>query len=68
MLDEIPRAMRDRVAAALIEEPDEFWQSRAKRQLVMTTYRLVFRDAFYGPNRFSLPLPPQELLGDHAHR
>lgn len=60
VLDEIPRSMRARVTEELLAEPDEFWTERAKRQLVMTTYRLVFRDAFY-KGRKSLPLPPQEL-------
>ena len=61
VLDEIPRSMRNRVAKSLLAADEEFWVERAKRQLVMTTYRLVFRDAFYGKNRFSLPLPPPEL-------
>ncbi len=61
VLDEIPRSIRNRVTRSLLAEDEDFWVERAKRQLVMTTYRLVFRYAFYGKNRLSLPLPPQEL-------
>src|SRR3989338_6826903 len=46
LLDEIPEKMRDRVALALIAKPQNFWNEPAKRQLRLTIYRLVFRDAF----------------------
>lgn len=65
LLDEIPEAMRDRVADALLEKPDSFWIARAKRQLTLATYRLNFRPAFYdeADMKQQLPLPPEEVLG-----
>src|SRR5438067_9119863 len=47
LLDEIPSSMRSRVVTALIAKPDDFWKGRAAQQLRLTTYRLVFREAFY---------------------
>jgi hypothetical protein len=65
LLDEIPMSMRDRVAAALIAKPNDYWVSRAKRQINLTTYRLVFRQAFYSKmkamGKDSLPLPPDSV-------
>src|SRR5215471_296210 len=63
VLDEIPQSMRNRVAADLIAKPASFWKDRAKAQLRLTTYRLVFREFFYAPDRSrqSLPLPPEDL-------
>jgi hypothetical protein len=58
VLDEIPMSMRGRVAAALLAKPQSFWQERARAQLRLTIYRLVFRGAFYGHKK-SLPLPPE---------
>ncbi len=61
VLDEIPPSMRARATAALLEEPDRFWIERARSQLRLTTYVLVFRDAFYGGTRKALPLPPEPV-------
>src|SRR5512144_2078772 len=59
VLDEIPASMRDRVAAATIAKPTSFWIARAREQLGFTTYRLVFREAFYDSKKGALPLPPE---------
>ena len=58
VLDEIPRAIRARVAKALIVEPDEFWMQRAVRQLRLANYNLAFRGS---PPEQQLPLPPEPL-------
>ncbi|MDL2335232.1 MAG: lysyl oxidase family protein [Chloroflexota bacterium] len=60
VLDEIPKSMRARVAADIMTKPDSFWLERAHRQLKLTTYRLVFRDAFHAHGK-ALPLPPEPL-------
>ncbi|MCW5892165.1 MAG: hypothetical protein KIT14_16715 [bacterium] len=62
LLDEIPPAMRDRVAAALLAAPPAFWEARARMQLETTTYRLVYRSFYYPARtgRRQLPLPPAE--------
>ena len=59
ILDEIPASMRSRVAAALVAKPASFWTQRAKAQLRLTVYRLVFRPFFYADRRLQLPLPPE---------
>src|SRR6476660_7810294 len=59
VLDEIPASMRGRVAAAMIAKPASFWIARAREQLGFTTYRLVFREAFYDAKKGALPLPPE---------
>jgi hypothetical protein len=46
VLDEIPPSMRARVVTALVRRPQSFWVSRARVQLRLTGYRLVFREAF----------------------
>lgn len=59
LLDELPPAERERAAAALLAESDEFWRQRAMLQVDTTYYKLTFRNFFYddvGP----LPLPPRE--------
>jgi hypothetical protein len=60
VLDEIPAGMRDRVAAQFLGKPDRFWTERAKTQLRLTTYRLIFRYGFYD-GKTSLPLPPEPV-------
>lgn len=60
LLDEIPASMRDRVAAAILDRPDSFWQELAHRQVRLTLRRLNFRNFFYD-NKGQLPLPPQSL-------
>lgn len=64
LLDEIPTTMRDRVAQRLLAKPTDFWIQRAHNQLKLTTYRLVFRQFFYGGGtggKMQLPLPPEEV-------
>src|SRR5262245_29173680 len=64
LLDEIPANMRDRVAQRLLAKPADFWLQRARSQIRLTTYRLVFRQFFYGGGHSSkqqLPLPPEEV-------
>src|SRR5262245_31136185 len=58
VLDEIPASIRTRVANTLLRKPDAFWSERAKAQLRLTNYRLVFRFAFYNKDKQALPLPP----------
>jgi len=59
VLDEIPTSMRARVASALVGKPKSFWIERAKAQLRLTTYRLVYRSSFYTAKQHALPLPPE---------
>lgn len=63
LLDELPAATRDQVAEQLLEQPEANWLARARAQIALTTYRLVFRDFFYdeGEGKGQLPLPPPEL-------
>jgi len=64
LLDEVPEASRDRVAAALLAKPESFFIERAKRQLSLASYRLNFRAAFYDDDscKRQLPLPPEKVL------
>lgn len=64
LLDELPEDLRDRAADELIAESDEFWIARARAQVALTAYRLVFRNFFYdeAEGRGQLPLPPAEVL------
>ena len=63
LLDEVPSSMRDRVAQSLIAKPASFWTDRAKTQIGLTAYRLVFRQNYYDfteagdPTKDSLPIP-----------
>ena len=63
LLDEVPAAMRSRVAADILAKPPSFWIERAKRQLDMAQYRLVYRHFFYPPEegKRQLPLPPDSV-------
>src|SRR2546428_700262 len=63
LLDEIPQSERDRAAVALISKPDDFWTERAKDQIRLMIYRLVYRDYFYNETegKSALPLPPEEV-------
>lgn len=63
LLDEIPHSERDRAAADLVSKSDDFWAERAKDQIRLMSYRLVFRDAFYdeGDGKGALPLPPEQV-------
>ncbi|HYQ16924.1 MAG TPA: lysyl oxidase family protein, partial [Polyangiaceae bacterium] len=64
LLDEVPEAMRERVASALLAKPESFFIERAKRQLALASYRLNFRSGFYDEdeNKQQLPLPPESVL------
>lgn len=63
LLDEIPESTRNRASADLLSQTDEFWGERAKDQVHLMSYRLVFRDAFYDESeaKGALPLPPEEI-------
>jgi hypothetical protein len=70
LLDEIPESMRERTTLTLVSKPESFWKERAKRQAKLATYRLVFRDAYYGDSeekhalekpKQALPLPPDSV-------
>jgi hypothetical protein len=60
LLDEFPPQMRDRVARALIEQSDEMWEARARRQIGLTRLRLNFRDS-HAPGKGQLPLTHPSL-------
>jgi hypothetical protein len=60
LLDDLPRAERDRVAEALLARSDDYWLELARRQIRLTLRRLNFRNFAY-PDKGQLPLPPEEL-------
>ena len=60
LLDEYPPEMRDRVAQALLAQPEEEWLARAQRQVRLTHLRLNFRDS-NEPGKGQLPLTQPEL-------
>lgn len=59
LLGELPSALRDRAAAAILARPASFWEAHARRQVRLTLYRLIYRKLSY-PERGQLPLPPEE--------
>ncbi len=62
LLDELPASIRDRTAKTLIEKPESYWLERAKNQLELTTYRLVFRSTYYPKKpRAQLQLPDRSV-------
>jgi hypothetical protein len=69
LLDEIPAGpMRDAAAADALAKPASFWIERAKRQVRLTYYRLVFRGLYYnsswsnGTKQYGpLPLPDKSV-------
>lgn len=67
VLDELPAAQRDRLAAQLLSKPSSYWTARAQRQLEHTNYRLIYRGFFYGPatnaggSRRMMPITRPEL-------
>ena len=61
LLDEIPEDERDRLVEELLERPDEYWESLAKQQVLLTYNRLHFRPFFYERLKWQLPLPPKPL-------
>ena len=59
VLDEIPEDMRDKVVASLQAKDEAFWIARARAQINMTKFRLVFRTYYYpAGTRMQLTLPP----------
>ncbi len=76
LLDDFPAASRDAMAQTILAKPADFWLARAHRQIDLTTYRLVFRYAYYAAQkntrRQQLPLPPAPIqnvtLNGPAHR
>lgn len=63
VLDEIPEIHRAQLLDYLEQQADDFWVQRAKAQVALMGYRLVFRNFFYDEEegRMQLPLPPPEL-------
>lgn len=61
LLDEVPDAMRDRTVQSLVDRPQSFWVDRAKQQVRLAAYRLVFRNYFYRVGKKQLPLPPESV-------
>jgi hypothetical protein len=59
LLDDFPAEMRDRVAAAVLQQPEAEWLARAERQVRYTRLRLNYRDLFR-PGKGQLPLPPAD--------
>ena len=62
LLDDFPLASRARLATAFSALPAAYWQERAKQQIILSTYRLIYRGLYYpvGDNRHSLPLTQPE--------
>lgn len=61
LLDEIPSGeWREAAAQDALQRlgEDQFWVERARRQVRLTYYRLVFRGSYYPPGKGPLPLPP----------
>jgi hypothetical protein len=69
LLDDIPAGpMREAAAANALAQPTQFWTDRARRQIRLTYYRLVFRGQYYASNWSSstnvygpLPLPDSSV-------
>ena len=63
LLDELPAQLRDDAAEKLLKEDEDYWQARARAQVALSSYRLVFRNFYYEEEekRGQLPLPPTEL-------
>jgi len=72
LLNEFPPGeQREAAADWALSKDEDFWVKRAREQVNLTYYRLVFRQFFYTgpPNRGALPLPPRaiwhfDLAGD----
>jgi hypothetical protein len=60
LLDDYPPEIRNRVAASLVAQTDEFWHEMARRQVQLTKRRLDFRNFAY-PGKGQLPLPPEDV-------
>lgn len=61
LLDEIPKNIRNATARRFLHQRPKTWIDRARSQLRLTTYRLVFRGGFYPAPRKQLPLPPESV-------
>jgi hypothetical protein len=74
LLDEIPAGpWRETAAQEALQKQgsDAFWVERAKRQVRLTFYRLVFRGFYYAPGKGPLPLPPKsgwQIVGNDVPR
>jgi len=55
VLDDIPQADRGKVAAWLMSQSDDFWKTRAKKQVELAQYRLNYRN-YYVAGQGALPL------------
>lgn len=62
LLEDFPLASRARLATAFMALPQSYWIERAKQQIRLATYRLIYRGAFYPANsgRNALPLTEPE--------
>lgn len=62
LLEDFPLASRSRLATAFAALPQAYWQERAKQQVRLATYRLIYRQYYYPANsgRDSLPLTEPE--------
>ena len=69
LLDELPPGpLREQAASNALAMGSDFWLARARRQVRLMNYRLVFRGAFYSSSfsndphvRGPLPLPPPSV-------
>ncbi len=63
LLDEIPENEREQLVGTILNKSDNFWKQRAKEQVQLMNYRLVFREGYYPENesKGALPLPPKEI-------
>jgi len=63
LLDELPDTLRSKAEKQLVAKPEDFWVDRAKDQIRLMSYRLVFRDSFYDESeaKGALPLPPEQI-------
>jgi hypothetical protein len=71
LLDEIPAGpQREAAAANALAEPASFWEARARNQVRLMSYRLVFRGQYYSAYwsngngtkpKGPLPLPPKQI-------
>lgn len=62
LLDEVPAGeLREQAAQEALRGngDDQFWAEKAKRQVRLTYYRLVFRGSYYPAGKGPLPLPPK---------
>lgn len=62
LLEDFPLTSRTRLAADFAALPTSFWQARAKQQIRLSTYRLIYRGLYYPANsgRDELPLTQPE--------